>query len=596
MFFCFIASLVLSACFVKKHSAVVEIEASVTNGVAPLFVSFEVPHDSEEFHTYSYNWNFNDNPASSWASNGLSKNQARGALAAHVFENPGTYLVSVNVKTASGELAQGSKEIVVSDPNLVYAGEATTCVNPLGDEDFSAAPSGARKIQTNDISSITAYANPGSRILLKRGASWSTAGISDWPEHGGPVSIGAYGPAADPDAFGIYANAPQINMSAGTFLDIGRKSDWRVMDISFSNPGKNANVIGGVYLAQRILMLHLSTRGFGTAIGWSHWLDPSGPQLDQLALVSCDIRDAGEHCLYAGSERLALLGNNFQGADDSHTARVWQAYKSVISSNSFSGSSLTTNSGRQALKLHGPGAEELGSTAWDHLNRRSEFVIVSDNIFGSSGPWPVSLGPQDDGKDERLSDIVFERNRYCADYGARSALSLALDTAFLFYGRRISIRNNVVDGANFGRYFTGITIRAGSASPNPEDIWIYNNTIYKPNDPDGQDWIGIFISSGASKVQARNNLISFPVTSSGSQTIIVDNGSATIKSNNILNGNFSFADPDNASQPIKRSFALKTGSSAAIDKGYASERVFEDFSGTARPLGSGSDIGALESW
>ena len=99
-----------------------------------------------------------------------------------------------------------------------------------------------------------------------------------------------------------------------------------------------------------------------------------------------------------------------------------------------SGSSLQSDSGRQALKMHGPSENEVNSTNWDRLKSRTEYTIISDNIFGSSGPWPVSLGPQNEQEDERLSNIIFERNRYCGDFGKRSSASFPLDTAFLFYG------------------------------------------------------------------------------------------------------------------------------------------------------------------
>lgn len=212
----------------------------------------------------------------------------------------------------------------------------------------------------------------------------------------------------------------------------------------------------------------MKTVGFAVPIGWSHWIDPNGEQISEMSIVSCNVMGARDNVAYVGSERLALLGNQFADADNSHVVRVWQAYKSVISNNKMSGSSLKSNSGRHSFKMHGPSGWELVSKDWDCLKSRTEYTIVSDNVFGSSGPWPVSIGPQDDWKDERLSDIIFERNRYCADFGKRSSDSVQLDTALLFLGRQITIRNNIIDGSNFGAYFTGICVRAEMLAPSSD--------------------------------------------------------------------------------------------------------------------------------
>lgn len=70
-----------------------------------------------------------------------SKNVASGGpLAAHVFETPGTYNVSMTVQKGDYSDTE-TVEITVADPDVYYAGAATIYVSSAGD--FSAAPGGA---------------------------------------------------------------------------------------------------------------------------------------------------------------------------------------------------------------------------------------------------------------------------------------------------------------------------------------------------------------------------------------------------------------------------------------------------------------------
>lgn len=228
----------------------VRIIESRTIGVAPLAVHFEAEATSEEFHSKDYTWDFGDSAGGNWGTNNNSKNSAKGAISAHVFETPGTYEVTLTVKNGAGDIQSAITQIIVEDPEEIYVSQNTTCVNPAGDNDFSKAPAGARLISTDNLSEITQYDATGSRILLKRGASWTIHDLV-WPEVDGPVTIGAYGEGNQPDSFGIYENAPLITVNSGGFFDIGNHKDWRIMDLAFVDETKSNNVIGGVYFSQK---------------------------------------------------------------------------------------------------------------------------------------------------------------------------------------------------------------------------------------------------------------------------------------------------------------------------------------------------------
>ena len=51
-------------------------------------VHFEADAISDEFHNCDFTWNFDDLSSGNWGTNNKAKNSAKGAVAAHVFENP----------------------------------------------------------------------------------------------------------------------------------------------------------------------------------------------------------------------------------------------------------------------------------------------------------------------------------------------------------------------------------------------------------------------------------------------------------------------------------------------------------------------------
>jgi PKD repeat protein len=575
---------------------------SRTSGVAPLAVHFYpafLDHVDAQprFHGYDFDWDFGDPEAGAWGTTGRSRNAARGAVAAHVFERPGTYAVTLTIRDHAGVVGTERYTVTVDDPEVVYAGALTTCVST--GTDFAGCPAGARQATTADLSTVTAYATAGSRLLFRRGDAWSTTGLS-WPQNAGPVTIGAFGAGVGPDSLGLYDNAPTITVggTGGTFLPLDRKQDWRVMDLhlvgadeSFSN--LEVGAFGGAMELQRHLFLRIRAEHFAAPMGWSAWNTARRMPIDDMVVASCEFSDAYVNVVYVGAERLALLGNVAQDAHTSHVVRVWQAYRSVISENLFSGSSLDDTSGRHALKLHGPKETELAPADGNgDLRRRTEYAIVSGNVFGSSGPWPVYLGPQDSGSDERLANLVFERNRYVQDHGAASATPLQV--ALLVSARRVTVRNNVLDGSGAGAYFTGVSVRRRGVEPAPEDVRLYANTVFR-NDTrgaDGNALVGFDVDAAARGTVIRNNLVVFPGAPASEAALLSGGGAGLVADHNQLALTSGLLADPLAANPLARDYGLIAGS-PFVDAGVEVP-VFEDLLGKPRPAGGGFDLGAVE--
>ncbi|MCA9368635.1 hypothetical protein KC887_10550, partial [Candidatus Kaiserbacteria bacterium] len=99
-------------------------------------------------HDLIYLWDFDDPgtwtaPVQNLAAH-KNRNAGKGPIEANMYRTPGTYNPSVLViEPSSGKTATASVSVVVTDPDEVFAGNKTICINPVGDNDFSGAPVGA---------------------------------------------------------------------------------------------------------------------------------------------------------------------------------------------------------------------------------------------------------------------------------------------------------------------------------------------------------------------------------------------------------------------------------------------------------------------
>ena len=570
---------------------VISATASRTAGVGPLSVFFNAAIDSEDdaFHALSYVWDFGDPTSGSWALSGKSKNAESGPVAAHIYETPGVYTATLTARDETGIVGQREFSITVNDPEAVYAGTNTICISD--NADFNGCPAGAGQVTTTDILDMEERVAAGRRVLLRRGASWTTDGAAYYREISGPVTIGAYGACSSPDERGICANAPLIHLTGGAeggIFNLYKTTDWRIQDLHITGDTTRWGATGGATDWRQLLFLRLKMSGFNTPLGNSHW-DTDGH--DQITVADCDISDADSNILYIGSERLALLGNRLRNPAQSHVLRVWQAYLGVISHNEMSGASLYTTSGRHALKFHGPNQEILANAGNGEsgLVHPSRFVVIANNVFGSSGPWQVCVGPQYEGIDERLRDIIVEKNRFLAGWGAISATPV--QAALLIWASKVTVRNNLFDGTGSSSYYTGLMITRRGNEPAPDGNRVYHNTIYKAAVQGAYTSCeGIRLGEQARRTIVRNNL-AYLAPEADLMQLFHDDSPDLTESHNFLAANNQWIDPDNANFLLK-DFRLRADS-VYRDQGTAVP-VLDDFAETVRPQGAGFDPGAFE--
>jgi PKD repeat protein len=556
---------------------VVGLVPSRTGGIAPLAVFFDASSTTASgiarpFHELGYEWNFGDPSSGSWAVSGNSRDADRGPLAAHVYERPGSYTVTLNVRDAAGRSNSAETVITVDDPDAAFAGERTVCVSTGGD--FGGCPGGARQVTSAGFGTLQGLVETNTRILFRRGDHWVVdGGIAVTVP--GPGHIGAFGPCDAPDGRGLCSNAPWLESQTDelVILDIptrtSERNDWRVVDLRLSGPSCDASAagescgsaMGWLTNVRQLLLLRLEVEGFRVGLGNSSWeiLD------DEIAIVSSEVSRGWINQVYIGASRLMLLGNHFHDSPQSHVLRVWQASPGVIAHNEIAGASTESDSGRHALKLHGfdPGA------GWPLTDR----VLVADNRFGASGPWPVGVGPQDGGSNEPVTNVILEKNLF------RSATtSTPVQVSLEIWARDVTVRNNVFVGTGAAAEYTAVAVSRRGVEPVPERVQLLNNTVFRS---DTATSLLLVDAASADATLVQNNLAW--ATATGTIGI----GGGTITGDDNLAG----VDPL-FTAPLDDQFSLGAGS-PAVDVGVPVP-VFDDFAGINRPVGAGWDMGAFE--
>ncbi len=546
-------------------------EASRTTGVAPLSVFFTAGFSSgsetnRDFHDLYYAWAFDDTGAGTWSVSGKSKNVDFGGSASHLFETPGTYDVTLLVYDGiDGSLLDSDTfEITVTDPDTVFAGTLTVCFSDTTNDDFTGAPAGSTHVTTDTISDLVAHTGTGKRILLHRGSTWSQPGILNIAS-GGLLQIGAYGTGTNPDAKGIFDNAPVINLTGNDGLfNMDDAFDLRISDLEIPGTSSTRGIVEGAINMRRMLILRVKTTHHLGGVEIAHWRDDANDAIEELSFIENDISGTEVNGLHVGCKHLTVMGNVVADARDGHIIRAWWSYLGTISHNDISGSAYISGNGLHALKFHGSPDHKIGTfaeTGNSGLPHKSKFTMVANNLAGSSGPWPLSLGPQNAQENENISDIIVEKNRVINDHG--TATPFAVQVSCILDGRYNTARNNVWDGTGASAFYTGLSISRRGVEDTPKGTHAYNNTTYTSDA--ASEATGISIHSTATDTIAKNNLVSFE---NASVTVTVDDNSsvATLSNNDSIDDPL-FADPDNAS-PELRDFDITAGS-AAIDAGTA---------------------------
>ncbi len=543
--------------------------ASRASGMAPLAVFFDaVTADNgvvqpalvggrREYADLHYAWDFGDPGSGNWSTDGKPRNAAIGYCAAHVFEDPGTYTVTLTVTDpATMQTSYYTQQITVT----AFSGTTYYVSNAGSDGNNGLSPTSAFQ----SIGKAMSMAGPNTRILFKRGDTW-TGGSGITVSVAGPGIIGAYANSDGSDDPGqprpkivvTGSNSHGLRMN-GNATDV---SDWRVMDLELQGPnGASAgNGVQGEGTMRQLTLLRLDIHDFYVGILNASW----SILHEQNAIVDSNIHHLYHNATYVGGAYYGILGSRFEDVTNEHALRMWHMRRTAIAHNVFGACP------RHQIKLHNNPGNQGGADEY----QSARHIVFTDNQFVGSGAWSVTVGPQDEFRNEIVRDILFERNTFTSTSDVQAALSI--------WAQYVTVRNNVFDARNSSRWYRAIRVSTRGVEPTPQGNRILNNTAYRS---DGGDIFMLVDIGNANNTLIRNNIASAP--NSDAIELIRGSGTGLVADHNL------YTESPGFTNPAAGDFHLTAGSpgvDAGMDVG-----ILLDFDGQDRLIGSNPDLGAFE--
>lgn len=489
------------------------ISCNRTSGAAPLTVICESggadADESRPFHTLLNTWNFGDTGAGNWAygaNTSLSKNGATGPVAAHLYETAGTYTITVRVCDAT-TCAIDTETITVTDisaANTVCVGVSaepvagsngcptSSNVAQKSDGDFDA-------MLTTQLGASSACGAGGcKRILLQCGEAWLYSTNTTVSASGAGL-IGKFGTCAAPTVTGT-ANANALTFGA---------NDWRVSGLSFiafaSATTAQAIVTGA---SEQITVTGASFSGF------NYGINATSSSPSEVGVFNSSFANAvgtSYGIFITVTNYGAVLGNLINiGTGGTHGLRSNGCDKCVFSNNTAYAASVS------AMLIHGYN--------FTIASQYTQKIVYSDNkIMGAAtgtATGPVAFNPQNTTSDERIRDVIVERNWCVAGAVQNDCIGVeAVD---------VTLRNNIfnITGGNAKR---GVTISNSNTSvgfPKTTRVNAYNNTGYDSAGSTDFVVIRYFTNlDGTCTATAANNLGYAPGSSNG---VTIQNGGSCV--------------------------------------------------------------------
>ena len=536
------------------------IEASRVSGVAPLAVFFDATGSAgllNDDHVNAYfQWNFDAN-----AIDAARPHTATGFVAAHVYDVPGTYLVTLIARDESGSTGLAQTTITVHDQPV--DGWTTYCVANTA----TSCPGGQGVLNT--IADVNEVLGPDTRVLFKRGDSWDNV---EWTFSAvnGPLEIGAYIDPADPSS-----SAPVLRGGldpTASVLNPRDVHDIRIQDLHVIGSGVGSGVVAGAnstnILIRRVEVEGLDGNAFGTG----------NPPFEAAGLFVFDsyVHDFARYALFATANRLAMVNNTVERLDAfqiGHGVRIAGGDKAYIH-----GNTITHNNGFSAIAIRGKGP---GTTTTN--------VVISDNVVDNM----IKISPQNDNFEEHLSNVLVERN----------LLRPPLGFGTIADGIAISAANVVVRNNLFYNVRRAVNPFTHPLSGVPAGLTVQNNTQYVDQDLNAST---SFVGGLATNAVIRNNLVVSLAAVPWSRFVSESYSNVT---NNIAyfqeapglcvdpagnQGAGACTDPQLLSTDVSTSdFLAPSVGSVAIDAGVGLP-TYVDYMGRPAPYGVAPDIGAVE--
>lgn len=465
------------------------INVSLTDCIAPCGVFFDGISDYswQEIEEREFNWDFGFGTENDISSGGR---YARGYMAAHVFETPGIYNVSLNVKMGGVVVERGIVQI-----NISHFEGRVICVSHEGV--FSDCPSQDEADQFQDIGLAWAEFGMGSRMLLRNGEIFSIDQTYNVPANS---LLGSYGSGGMPNvhiltpdpesAINFRSNSSSVGINFTGYFANPDPKPWAFIyaqgrnvlilrtdigEIYCHHKGLSANTLT-FFVDSHIHDMNCPGESYGVFAGGERWVS-----------MNSIINKTQRTNIRNYADKALVVGNKFGYPQTNPVLRFYPKKWGLIQNNSV----------EYALEYFGIGHKCCSADAFQPEN-----VIVEGNTFLDGGRYtsPISVG----GK-----NIVVRNN---VAYDKPSMVSLKVDknkSGQFIVTENISIYGNSL-------YSAGVRSFVGSTSDDYYgNIEVYNNLV------EGEvydSWPRLFenhfiAGSGleVSDISESNNLFAFPM-------------------------------------------------------------------------------------
>jgi hypothetical protein len=542
---------------------VASITADKSTGPAPFKVFFDctgtTSADFDAFKQLDYRVDFaGDGPT--------GYEEAKGPVVSHLFETPGTYVITLEVRDLNGLYSSDNVIITVDDPDTHYSGTNTVCVSTSGT--FDHGLTGTTNVTSSDFTAVmNAHWGAGKRILFRGGETFTAESQINSLAGGAQSLISSWG-----------ASKATVTSSASF-----TSGDNALMVVSGTNVHFDS-LSFTMGLTNRDFMkvgLGVATQDFAISScdfsGYSHVVLGDMSQPDYLSagatiagtsVYYCTVTNHdGEYQYFIAGERIQFVGNTLADLGlrtQQHPLRCDWLKKAFIAQNTFGDGKV----GGNVVKIHAAQRTAAYGTYSEEIN------FWKNTVNSTSCDWVVQFGPQNGTSDERLRKVIVDSN-YVSIGGGQIAI--------LCQGADMVARNNITVKKVIGTpFFTGVICNQRGIEPAPTGFEAYNNNCYSGVAITNATCVRVDNHSGTA--QAKNNAVYAPAATSSVNVVAGTNYSA--------GGNLD--DPTNPlwTDPANDDFSLQA-SSPLKGLGLATVPVLSAYNGGLRDT-TDPDAGAWE--
>ena len=571
------------------------------------------------FHSLIFHWDFGDPGSGTWAVNGSSRDIAIGAIAGHLYEDPGTYLVRLTTTNPHGETDVAEAQVIVADPNSVFGSSNTWCfansgtpggagfeecptTNPARHVVIPSTAAGGFDLALSSDYCRVSFAK--TRCLFRAGDRFLASAVATLSSTAGPGLLSRFGSGADPRIEG-----------GGGFLFL--RSGWTVagFDVALAATGTAYPLFRVIQQEGHITVANVRGRNLrSVCLETETGAAPQHSDLIGLFGVDClNIPSDGLAGLYLRAERVLVMGNTIDNAyQGQFVLRTVHFPHSVVAHNRLLRPHDDPANPRNTIQLRA-WAGNGGPAPPQPTPSATSYVLVADNVIGQDNASVFIRTCQtndctDSPYAQEMSNLIFERNfLFFTSHPGGTPSRMA--RAFWIQGGDVTVRDNIVDlqgieSGSFPEQDRLVDQQPNMAStPGLDDdrIQVFNNVVYFKESVSRTYRICSSLAAGGGH-RCQNNLLYLP-NHTGPK--LSDDGPEWTSSSNVFAASNPFVAPIPAQgTSVATDFQLAPTASAEVDAGYdfgvedAGTRL--DFATRCRPADGnadakpGYDIGAWE--